>query len=138
MTYLDKCFENKKYLLCTHPNTSRGVWKPKTREVCHVAHTSLLAFQNNQWYFDSGCSRHMTGNITLFKHFILMKSGVVTFGDGKKGRILGKGSIEVQGLPLLKDVFYVEGLKANLISISQICDEGLTVNFLKSKCHVKY
>ena len=30
----------------------------------------------------------------------------------------------------------VEGLKANLISISQICDLGLNVHFTREKCHV--
>ena len=45
---------------------------------------------------------------------------MVTYDDSKKERILGKGIIEVQGLPLLKNVFYVEGLKENLINISQI------------------
>ena len=43
----------------------------------------------------------------------------VAFGDGAKGRILAKGNIMK---PQLNDVRYVEGLKANLISVSQLCD----------------
>jgi len=30
--------------------------------------------------------------------------------------------------------YYVEGLKANLISISQLCDDGLKVTFTKTDC----
>jgi len=55
-------------------------------------------------------------------------------GDGTKGRILAKGNIEKYNLPCLNDVRYVEGLKESLISDSQLCDQGYTVNFSKEKC----
>ena len=57
-------------------------------------------------------------------------------GDGAKGRILAKGNIEKYNLPCLNDVRYVEWLKANLISVSQLCDQGYTVNFNKEECIV--
>lgn len=44
------------------------------------------------------------------------------FGDGKKGKIQGVGSIDRSEQPY---VYLVEGLKSNLISLSQLCDEGL-------------
>ncbi|KAG7533536.1 Zinc finger CCHC-type superfamily [Arabidopsis thaliana x Arabidopsis arenosa] len=61
-------------------------------------------------------------------------SGKVTFGDGGKGRIRGKGNIERDDQPSLINVYYVEGLKANLISISQLCDDGLKVIFTRTDC----
>ncbi|GAU45850.1 hypothetical protein TSUD_371460 [Trifolium subterraneum] len=39
-------------------------------------------------------------------------------------------------LPKLDNVLLVKGLIANLISISQICDQGLKVNFTKTECLV--
>ena len=36
------------------------------------------------WYLDSGCSRHMIGDRSLFKVFESKKGGNVTFGDGSK------------------------------------------------------
>jgi len=60
----------------------------------------------------------------------------VTFGDGAKGEILGIGKFACTGLPKLDDVLLVKGLTANLISISQLCDQGLKVNFTKLKCLV--
>ena len=36
------------------------------------------------WYLDNGCSRHMTGDRSLFKGFESKKGGNVTFGDGSK------------------------------------------------------
>lgn len=38
------------------------------------------------------------------------------------------------GLPCLNDMLLVEGKIANLISISQLCDQGLNVNFSISEC----
>ena len=74
------------------------------------------------WYLDSGCSRHMIGDRFLFKVFESKKGGNVTFGDGSKSQIKGKGIISLPGLPDIANVLYVEGLRVNLLSISQICD----------------
>ncbi|CAM8911389.1 unnamed protein product [Rhodiola kirilowii] len=79
----------------------------------------------------------MTGN---FEFLINIKehkgSSNVTFGDGVKGRVLGKGILNVQGLPRLKEVFLVKGLQANLISISQLCDGEHHVRFTQDECVV--
>ncbi|KAF1888288.1 hypothetical protein Lal_00046699 [Lupinus albus] len=48
--------------------------------------------ENDLWYLDSGCSRHMTGDKSKFS-FILPKDGFVTYGDNNKGKILGIGRI---------------------------------------------
>ncbi|GKC70859.1 hypothetical protein Tco_1116742 [Tanacetum coccineum] len=67
----------------------------------------------------------MTGdkdNLQLsdFKEF---KGGYVAFGnDSKGGRISGKGTIKTSCLDFEK-VSYVEELKFNLLSVSQICDK---------------
>ena len=42
----------------------------------------------------------------------------------------------MKGFPRLESVLHVDGLKANLISISQICDLDLHVNFTREKCSV--
>ena len=74
------------------------------------------------WYLESGCSRHMTGNKALFKTLFEGKIEIVTFGDGSKSVIKGIGTMDILGLPVFEDVWYVDELKANLLSISQICD----------------
>ena len=63
-----------------------------------------------------------------------MSDGYVSFGDGRKGRVLGKRTLLANGLPKLKSVLHVEGLKANLLSISQLCDQKLNVEFTKENC----
>ncbi|KAG9460048.1 hypothetical protein H6P81_004556 [Aristolochia fimbriata] len=83
--------------------------------------------------FDKGSSEFLTN---LQKE----NGGQVTFGDGGKGSIIGIGELNVKGLPKLKNVLLVNGLKANLISISQLCDQNLYVNFTKTSCKklIKY
>ena len=44
--------------------------------------------------------------------------------------------LNVVGLPTLTDVLPVTGLKSNLISISQLCDNDLDVLFDKHLCVV--
>ena len=78
----------------------------------------------------------MTGNRSLFKVFKSKKGGNVTFGDGSKSQIKGKGIITLPRLSYIANVLYVEGLKVNLLSISQICDQDFLVLFSKGKCLV--
>ncbi|MCI44845.1 gag-pol polyprotein, partial [Trifolium medium] len=58
------------------------------------------------------------------------------FGDGVKGKIKGIGKLASPGSLCLDDVLLVEGLTANLISISQHCEQGLNVHFNNSECTI--
>nr|GEW67878.1 hypothetical protein [Tanacetum cinerariifolium] len=69
---------------------------------------------------DSGCSRHMTGNISFLSEFEEIDGGYVAFGgDPKGGKISGKGKIKTGKLDF-NDVYFVKELKFNLFSISQM------------------
>ncbi|XP_012842820.1 PREDICTED: uncharacterized protein LOC105963014, partial [Erythranthe guttata] len=72
----------------------------------------------------------------FLKIYQQITGGAVTFGNGKKGEVLGKGSLNHENLPKLKNVLLVEGLTSNLISISQLCDQDLEVRFNKFACRV--
>ena len=61
----------------------------------------------------------------------------MTFGDNGKGRIIGHGSIDNNSSSLIENVFLVDGLKHNLLSISQLCDKGFKVIFESSHCIIK-
>jgi hypothetical protein len=60
----------------------------------------------------------------------------VTFGNDKKGKVLGTGIIKVNDCFTLNDVALVDKLRYNLLSISQLCDADLSVIFHKSDSHV--
>ena len=97
-------------------------------------HTTYKAHNTHMWYLDSGCSRHTSGDRSLFAKVEKYDGGLVTFRDGKKSRVIGKGTIGTLGNPTLNDVLLVDGLKANLLSISQICDSEHEVYFFKEAC----
>ena len=60
----------------------------------------------------------MTEDRSLFKVFESKKGGHVTFGDGSKSQIKGKGTISLLRLPNITNVLYIKGLRVNLLSIS--------------------
>jgi hypothetical protein len=60
----------------------------------------------------------------------------VTFGDNKKGKVLGTGIIKVNDYFTLNDVALMDRLRYNLFSVSQLCDADLSVLFHKSDLHV--
>ena len=59
-------------------------------EVCFMMKSAFKVMDMCLWYLDSSCSRHMTGDRSLFKVFESKKGGNVTFGDGSKSQIKGK------------------------------------------------
>ncbi|GJR86866.1 retrovirus-related pol polyprotein from transposon TNT 1-94 [Tanacetum coccineum] len=80
---------------------------------------------------DSGCTKHMTGNLSLLCNFVEKYLGTVRFGNDQFAPILGYGDL-VQGNITIKRVYYVEGLNHNLFSVGQFCDADLEVAFRKS------
>jgi hypothetical protein len=88
---------------------------------------------------DSGCSRHMTGNKKWFSSLTpLSHKEYVTFGDDKKGKVLGTSIIKVNDYFTLNDVALVNKLRYNLLSVSQFVDADLDVLFCKSGSEVLY
>jgi hypothetical protein len=82
---------------------------------------------------DSGCSRHMIGNKKWFSSLTpLSYKEYVTFGDDKKGKVLGIGIINVNDYFILNDVALVDKLRYNLLSVSQLVVANLDVLFHKS------
>jgi hypothetical protein len=53
----------------------------------------------------------------------------VTFGDDKKGKVLGTGVVKVNEHFTLTDVALVDRLRNNLLSVSQLVDANLHVLF---------
>jgi hypothetical protein len=71
------------------------------------------------WLIDSGCSRHMTGNKKWFSSLTpLSHKEYVTFGDDKKGKVLGIGVIKVNDCFTLNDITLVDRLRYNLLFVS--------------------
>ena len=98
-------------------------WKEK--EEMESSMIALCATESqNLWNLDSGCSKHMTDDS---RKFITLKDnkGKVTFGDSLSSKIIDKGTIVVNSKIKAENVFLVENLKTNILSVSQTCDQGL-------------
>ena len=77
----------------------------------------------------------MTGDSTLLTKFEERVGPNITFGDDIKGYTLGYGLISKENV-MIDEVALVEGLKHNLLSISQLCDRGHNVWFSSEACVV--
>jgi hypothetical protein len=98
------------------------------------AHVLIFEFQvgylKNIWLIDSGCSRHMTGNRGWFSCLVpVVTRRYLTFGDNGRGRVLSEGEIKVSDKITLRRVALVQSLGYNLLSVSQLLDEGFEVLF---------
>jgi len=71
----------------------------------------------------------MSGNATLFTEIKKREHGNVTFGDQSMGKIIGTSKVDKDSSNSMDNVYSVDGLKFNLISISQLYDKGNLVSF---------
>lgn len=95
--------------------------KKEWRKIASCFH-NLHDSSKEDWYFDRGWPRHITENSASFYDLNKCFSEYVTFGDGAKKKVFGKGNFFKPNLPKLQDVRLFKCLLANLISISQLCD----------------
>ncbi|GJR19190.1 putative reverse transcriptase, RNA-dependent DNA polymerase [Tanacetum coccineum] len=120
-----------------HPKTTVYSARPKSKEVNTAKPNSAVvnAVRENQGhlqkedqgYVDSGCSRHMTGNMSYLLGFKKFDGGYVTFrGGAKGGKITGKGTLKTSKLDF-EDVYFVKESQFNLFSVSQMCDKKNSV-----------
>ncbi|GJX25995.1 putative ribonuclease H-like domain-containing protein [Tanacetum coccineum] len=124
------------------------IWRPTGNVIDHNSKDSgsymLKRFDygnpqytlQDQGIFDSGCSRHMTGNKSFLTDYQEIDGGFVAFaGSAKGGKITGKGKIRTEKLDF-EDVYFVKELKFNLFSVSQMCDKKNSVLFTDTECVV--
>ncbi|GKB45780.1 putative ribonuclease H-like domain-containing protein, partial [Tanacetum coccineum] len=124
---------------CRAPRNKEGFdWSDMAKEQVQT-NMALMAFSDSEddtGFIDSGCSRHMTGNIVYLSDFKESDGGYVTFrGGAHGGRISGKGTLKTDSLDF-EDVYFVNGLNFNLFSVSQMCDKKNYVLFTDIECLV--
>ncbi|GJU69036.1 putative ribonuclease H-like domain-containing protein [Tanacetum coccineum] len=83
--------------------------------------------QDDTGFIDSGCSRHMTGNIAYLSDFKEFDGGYVTFGGGAHGgRISGKGTLKTDSLDF-EDDETSEILKNFIKEIENLVDKKVKI-----------
>ena len=85
--------------------------------------------KNDKWIIDNGCSHHMTVEKIKFITLTSYDGNSVTFGNDAPCLIKGKDFIKLIEKILCDNVYYIEGLNYNLLSVSQLNNLGCKVEF---------
>ncbi|GKD75833.1 hypothetical protein Tco_1334115 [Tanacetum coccineum] len=108
------------------------VRKPKTKVFDHVSKHNSASMNFKRFDYidaqgrsksekeviDSGCSRHMTGNMSYLTDFEEIDGGYVAFGGNPKGgKITNRGIIKTGNLDF-ENVYFVRELQFNFFSVS--------------------
>src|SRR5688572_23698390 len=73
----------------------------------------------------------MTGEKKMFTSYVKNKDpqDSIIFGDGNQGKVKGLGKIAISNEHSISNVFLVESLGYNLLSVSQLCNMGYNCLF---------
>ena len=78
----------------------------------------------------------MTGEKLNFLSLATTQGWSVPFGNRKSGTIVSIGKIGESLSHSIEDVYLVDDLKHNLLSVSQLCDKDNLVIFTSNRCLV--
>nr|GFB69822.1 integrase, catalytic region, zinc finger, CCHC-type, peptidase aspartic, catalytic [Tanacetum cinerariifolium] len=95
-----------------------------------------LVVQIVLWYLDSGCSKHMTGDLSQLINFVQKFLGTDKFGNDHVAKIMGYGDYQIGNVTISR-LYYVEGLGHNLFSVKQFCDSDLEIAFRQHTCFIQ-
>ncbi|GFZ16856.1 hypothetical protein Acr_26g0001260 [Actinidia rufa] len=91
----------------------------------------------SSWYFDFGCSNHMTSDLSIFSSKSYESSFPVIYtANGSSMTVDHVRHVSTSTLSL-SHIYYVRNLALNLIFVGQLCDLGLTVPFSSTSCVVQ-
>jgi hypothetical protein len=90
----------------------------------------VYASGGSSWIIDSGCTNHMAGE-KMFTSYVKNKDSqdTIIFGDGNQGKVKGLRKIAITNEHSISNVFLVESLGYNLLSVSQLCHMGYNCLF---------
>src|SRR5690242_6545778 len=73
----------------------------------------------------------MTGEKKMFTSYVKNEDShdSIIFGDGNQGKVKGLGKIAISSEHSISNVFLVESLGYNLLSVSQLCKMGYNCLF---------
>ncbi|GKB11517.1 hypothetical protein Tco_0845440, partial [Tanacetum coccineum] len=113
-----------------------GATSVVTKSRLSVAKTPTATSKLVLWIVDSGCLKHMTGNLQLLRNFIEKFMGTICFRNDHFAGITGYRDY-VQGNLTICHVYYVKGFRYNLFLVGQFCDGDLEVAFRSNTCYVR-
>jgi hypothetical protein len=91
----------------------------------------VYAYGGSSWIIDSGCTNHMMGEKKMFTSYVKNKDSQdsIIFGDGNQSKVKRLGKIAISSEHSISNVFLVESLGYNLLSVNQLCNMGYNCLF---------
>jgi hypothetical protein len=110
-------------VLVSNVKGPKTVWVPKNK--------AYNCFAGSSWIIDSRCTNHMTGEKMMFSSYEKNEDPqrAITFGDGNQGLVKGLGKIAISLDHSISNVFLIDSLDYNLLSVSQLCKMGYNCLF---------
>ena len=109
-------------------------------DILLMAHVEEIKKEDEEvWFLDSGCSNHMCGERDWFVDLDKSFSQNVKLGDDRRMMVKGRGSIRLQingSVQLITSVYFVPGLKSNLLSVGQLQEKGLRLVIDDGLCEI--
>jgi hypothetical protein len=108
-------------------------------EMLLMAKTSDAENVEEKWFIDSGCSNHMVGNKNWLYEFDDKYRDSVKLGDDSRMNVMGRGSLKLKidgRVHVITSVFYIPGLKTNLLSLGQIQQKQVSILFRNDECRI--
>ena len=105
------------------------------------AHKCNKTEVNNQtWLIDSGCTNHMSADLSLFENLDTNYKSRVKAANGQYVGVEGKGEVKINTLAGLKEfenILYVPEIAQSLISVGQLLEDGFSLFFIDGVCTIK-
>nr|GEV13700.1 retrovirus-related Pol polyprotein from transposon TNT 1-94 [Tanacetum cinerariifolium] len=128
----DACLLSSVNALNSRANSLCAIVPPSANQKRHRTQVVQICL----WCVNSGCSKHMTGNIKLLINFVWKYLGTVRFGKDHIAAILGYGDLKWGNITTIR-VYFVEGLGHNLFLVGQFCNANLEVAFRRNTCFIR-
>jgi hypothetical protein len=118
-----------------HTSKPQEIWKRNKNQFS----LSLQAqHKKSDWYVGSGFSKNMTGDWNMFTTLKKERDGSISFGNNHPTKIICIGTIKLGSKDaMVENVLLVEYMKQNLLSVSQMCVQGHTLQFDSKKCETR-
>ncbi|WJX50083.1 hypothetical protein P8452_36436 [Trifolium repens] len=105
--------------------------KDSDDDVSFMATLTDETAESMEWYFDTGCSNHMTGNRNILTDFDNCLNTKIKLANSKSIDAKGIGNVVIQKKngrkSVIEKVLYVPGMQCNLMSVGQLLDKGFKV-----------
>ncbi|KAK2401048.1 GDSL esterase/lipase [Trifolium repens] len=84
-----------------------------------------------EWYFDSGCSNHMTGNRSILSNFNECLNIKIKLANNEFIKAEGMGNVMIEmsngKKAVIENVLLVPGMQCNLLSVGKLISKGFKI-----------